>query len=150
MSLTPFRGFNDSSDWLVHDPFRDEFFGRHMPGMDITKSVSPLLSMDLVENDNDFKVLADLPGVDPSEIDLTIEQNALVMKAERKHEHEDRTDKFHRLERSYGNVQRRIALPKNADMDHAQTQFSNGVLTVTFPKLHESPRHSRKLAINSA
>jgi HSP20 family protein len=64
------------------------------------------------------------------------------MKAERKHVHEKQTDKVHRLERSYGSVKRRVALPKNADLN-ANTKFSNGVLVVTIPKLPEpSPRSS--------
>ena len=153
MSLLPYRSIFDQSfgnDWLVFDPFRDEFFGqlKSGTGRDLTQQFSPLLTSDLVESEKEFKVFADLPGVDPKDLELTIDKNSLLMKAERKHAHETKTDKVHTLERSYGTVQRRIRLPKNADLDNAQTAFKNGVLTVTFPKLAELPPTTRKLEIN--
>jgi HSP20 family molecular chaperone IbpA len=114
--------------------------------LDLAKAFSPLMSMDLVENENGYQVMADLPGVDVENVDLSVEGNALVMKAERNHVHETKTDKVHRLERSYGSVKRRVVLPKNADLNNANTKFSNGVLTVTIPKLPEV--QPKKLAIN--
>jgi HSP20 family protein len=160
MSLIPFRSLLDDrldhfghfgNDWLIHDPFRREFF-RDMKsgaGMDLTKPFSPLLSMDIVENEEGYQLMADLPGVDCKDLELSIENNDLVMRAERKHVHEQKTDKLHRFERSYGSVQRRVALPKNADLSNVETQFSNGVLTVTMPKLAEVPPSNRKLQINT-
>jgi HSP20 family protein len=153
MSLMPFRSLLDDSfghDWLIHDPFRDELFGntKNGAGFDLAKAFSPLMTMDLVENDGGYQVMADLPGVDAADLDLSVEGNSLVMKAERKHVHETKTDKVHRLERSYGSVKRRVVLPKNADMANANTKFNNGVLTVSIPKLAEVPPSSRKLVIN--
>jgi HSP20 family protein len=153
MSLMPFRHGHDdpyNHDWLISDPFRDDFFGgrRSGLGMDLAKAVSPLMSVDVVENEKDFQVRADLPGVAPEDVDLSVEGHNLVMKAERQHENEEKNDRYHRFERSYGSVQRRIQLPKNADMDNANTRFNNGVLTVTFPKLEQKAPGKRKLAIN--
>ena len=155
MSLIPFRTLFDDSfgnDWLIHDPFRDEFFSKiHSgTGQDLTKPFSPLLTMDIVENDSGIQVMADLPGVDPKDLDISVEGQSLVMKAERKHVHEKNTDKVHRLERSYGSVKRKLLLPKNADMNNASTKFVNGVLTVTVPKLADVPPSTRKLTINQA
>ena len=149
----PFRSLLDDPfghDWLIHDPFRDQLFAntKTATGTDLAKAFSPLMSMDLVESDNGYQVMADLPGVDATDLDLSVEGNALVMKAERKHVHETKTDKVHRLERSYGSVKRRVVLPKNADMANANTKFNNGVLTVSIPKLAEVPPSSRKLVIN--
>jgi HSP20 family protein len=138
-------------DWLVSDPFRDEFFSlfRHnSDGQDLSKQRSPLLTSDLVETDTEFKVYADLPGVAQSDVDIQIEGQALVMKAERKHTHETKTDKFHSMERSYGTVQRRFVLPKTADLGHAAAKFKDGVLTVTVPKLAQLPPTSTKLNID--
>ncbi len=140
--------------WQVADPFRDEFFANRKSvfgeSTDLTKPFAPLLTSDIIETDNEFKVLADLPGVSAEDLDLSIEGNMLVMKAERKHTHESHTDKYHSLERSYGTVHRSIRLPKTADMANANTKFKDGVLTVTFPKLAELPPSSTKLQINSA
>jgi HSP20 family protein len=156
MALLPFRSVFDiepsfSRDWLISDPFRDEFFAgmKSSSGSELTKPFAPLLTSDLIETETEYKVLADLPGVEPSALDLHIEKNNLVMKAERKHSHETKTDKVHSLERSYGTVQRVIRLPKNADMDKASTSFKNGVLTVTFPKLAHVAPEKRKLEIKS-
>eukprot|EP00388_Colpodella_angusta_P001021 GDKJ01003419.1.p1 GENE.GDKJ01003419.1~~GDKJ01003419.1.p1 ORF type:complete len:129 (-),score=20.73 GDKJ01003419.1:142-528(-) len=115
---------------------------------DLSRQLSPLLTSDLVETENEFKVLADLPGVDPKDLELTIEGSSLVKKAERKHTHETNTDKYHTLERSYGTVQRKIKLPKNADLANATTRFKDGVLTVSFPKLAQLPVASTKLPVN--
>ena len=138
-------------DWLMRDPFREEFFGgaKSASGADLSKPVSPLLALDIIETENQFKVMADLPGVDAGDLDLTIEKNALVMKAARNHQYDTKSDKVHRLERSYGTVNRRLILPKNADMDSAQTHFANGVLTVTIAKKAEVPPSIRKLTINA-
>eukprot|EP01032_Pedospumella_encystans_P024430 gene24430-27634_t len=139
--------------WQVSDPFRDEFFVNHKSvfgnSLDLTKPFAPLLTSDIIETDNEFKVLADLPGVSAEDLDLSIEGNTLVMRAERKHTHETNTDKYHSLERSYGTVQRSIRLPKTADMANANTKFKDGVLTVTFPKHAQLPPAATKLKINS-
>lgn len=163
MALTPFRSsfamnpFRSSDpffrdDWQISDPFADDFFRerRHMFGGELMKPIAPLLSSDLVESDNAYTVMVDLPGVDPADLDLSIENNVLVMKAERRHRHEVKSDRVHSLERSYGTVQRRIPLPRNADTSQVQTNFKNGELTVTFPKLQQEPPSSTKLEINTA
>ena len=164
MSLTPFILTSRSADpflsdpffrdsWQIFDPFRDEHFtgrrsGHGGDGSDPTRQLSPLLTSDLMETEKEFKVLADLPGVNPQDLELTIEGSSLLMKAERKHTHENKTDKYHSLERSYGKVQRRIKLPKNADLANATTRFKDGVLTVTIPKVVEQPAAPTKLTIN--
>ena len=154
MSVVPFRTILDDygHNWLVHDPFRDQFFGnvRSGSGLDLAKPFAPLLTMDVVESETEYKVMADLPGCNVEDLDLTVEGHTLVMKAERKHVHEETTDKIHHLERSYGCVKRKIVLPKNADMNNVTPKFVNGVLTVTVPKLAEVPPASRKLEINQS
>jgi len=107
--------------------------------------LTPLLKADLTESDGEYKVSADLPGVKAEDLEITVDHNCLLLKAERKQSHDNKTDKVHTIERSYGMVQRRIELPRNADMDHAVTNLKNGVLTVTFPKV--ALPSSRKLEI---
>ena len=151
MSLLPFKNVFDryGSDWQIFDPFRDEFFSGMRSVGDLTKPFSPLLTADLIETPAEYQVFADLPGVEPSDLDISIDDCCLVMKAERKHTYDTRTGKVHSLERTYGTVQRRIQLPKNCDCEHVQTLFKNGVLTVTFPKRMVPPA-SKKLTINMA
>ena len=157
MSLTPYvaSGSNPffadvfGENWQIQDPFANRLFpGFRSRNNELTKPLAPLLSCDLVETEDSFKVMADLPGVDPSDLELTIEGNRLMMKAERKHKHEVNTDHVHSMERSYGSVQRSFRLPKNADLDNAKTTFKNGELIVVIPKLAQLPPTSWKLAIN--
>lgn len=108
-------------------------------GKDLTKDLVPIMGTDLIESDNSYSVHADLPGVDPKDLDVSITDRFLVLKAERKHVHEENTDKVHSMERSFGKVQRKIRLPNNADVDKAETVFKNGVLSITFPKKAAAP-----------
>lgn len=152
MSLTPFRSVFDDpigQGWLTHDPFRDTFFGglKTSSGLDMTRPIAPLLTADLIEQENEFKVVADLPGVDPADLEVTIDDNILSLKAERKHVHEINKDRVHRLERSYGSVQRKIILPKNTNLNEASVNFKNGVLCVSIPK--GAPVEPKKLEITA-
>lgn len=97
--------------------------------------LSPLLSSDLVETETEYKIHVDLPGVEASDVDISLVENKhLVIQAERKYVHEETKDKVHSMERSYGKVQRRFRVPANADIDHVTTVFKNGVLSLSFPK----------------
>eukprot|EP01032_Pedospumella_encystans_P012133 gene12133-14059_t len=138
--------------WRVSDPFRDELFPYEdsvfPDSTDRTKPYAPLLTSDIIETEHDFKMLADLPGVRIEDIDVSIEGNLLVIKAERKYTHQTNTDKYHSLERSYGTVQRSIRFPKSADAANAITRYKDGVLSVTFPKLGRLTPASTKLKIH--
>lgn len=116
------------------------------------RQLSPLLGSDLVETETDYKIHVDLPGVEASDVDISLVENKfLVIQAERKYVHEEEKDKVHSMERSFGKVQRRFRLPANADVDKANTLFKNGVLTLTFPKKVVSNEGSvRKLPIATA
>mgnify|MGYP006191576687 CR=1 FL=1 len=164
MSLSPFiftttrsadPFFSDPflrNTWQIYDPARKDLFSGRQSGFgregDLNRhqAQATLFTCDLLETENEFKVLADLPGVSPQDLELTIEGSTLLMKAERKHTHENKTDKYHCLERSYGKVQRSFKLPKNADLTNATTRFKDGVLTVSVPKVADKP--PTKLAVN--
>eukprot|EP01034_Spumella_vulgaris_P027883 gene27883-34666_t len=139
--ISPFTGFN-TMDLM---PFQ----GGLQTGLnEVTKPMIPLMSADLVESDKDFNVHVDLPGVSEQDLDISIQDRTLVIKAERKIVNEEDNDRVHRRERQYGKVQRRIMLPVNADMDKAQVQFTNGVLNVAFPKKEGTESGIKKLQIN--
>jgi HSP20 family protein len=140
--ISPFTGFNMDMNSMM--PFQGGLQG----GLnDVTKPMVPLMSADLVESDKDFNVHVDLPGVSDQDLDISIQDRTLVIKAERKIVNEEDNDRVHRRERQYGKVQRRIMLPINADMDNAQVQFTNGVLNVTFPKKEGASSGIKKLEI---
>lgn len=97
------------------------------------KAITPVLSADLVEGDDGYSVHVDLPGVDLNDLNVTVQHGVLTIKAERKAVHEDKSG-THKIERSYGKVQRSLSLPPNAAEDSADAAFVNGVLTIKFAK----------------
>lgn len=136
---------SEHANWLIHDPVRNEFY------RDVTSTSgdSQLLPMDIFEGENDYRAVADVPGLNPDDLDLTVENQSIIIKAERKMEQWGEKDKVHRSERTFGSVTKRLVLPKDADMSLARTHFSNGVLTVTVPKHKELPPATTKLVINT-
>lgn len=91
-------------------------------------------AVDIYETENELVLKADVPNVDPKDIDVRVENQTLSITGERKFEQE-RTDKgYHRLERSYGHFQRSFSVPNTFDTENITASHKNGVLTVSLPK----------------
>jgi HSP20 family protein len=105
-----------------------------------------LPAMDLVEEDDAFVLRADLPGLAEGDVNLELEDNVLTISGERKSEHEERREGFHRVERAYGTFSRQLTLPEGVDPDGIEAKFDKGVLEVRVPKPEE--RKPRKLNIS--
>jgi HSP20 family protein len=106
------------------------------------------MSIDMAEADNEFRVLADLPGVNKDDIHIDVDGNVLSVSAERRREEEEeeeKTDKFHRVERSYGKVQRTVRLPDTADLENVSASYNDGVLRITVAKTE--PKNTRRIAV---
>jgi HSP20 family protein len=91
-------------------------------------------AVDLIDEGDKIKVLADLPGFERDELEVFFEGNNLVIKAESKKEAEEKQKDFIRKERRYGRVYRKIALPEGLNTDSAKASYRNGVLEITIPK----------------
>lgn len=91
-------------------------------------------AVDIQEDDEKFTLVADLPGIDPKDIEITMENQVLGIKGERHLENEENREGFRRVERSYGLFHRRFALPDTADAEHIHAEGGNGVLKVVIPK----------------
>jgi HSP20 family protein len=102
-------------------------------------------SMDVVENDDEVRLCLDLPGVDEKDIDVSLEDDLLTIRGEKKFEQErgDKKENYHLVERSYGAFQRALRLPFKANPDEVKAAFENGVLTVTVPKSAQQARAKR-------
>jgi HSP20 family protein len=91
--------------------------------------------MDVTENDNEYRVLAELPGVKKEEIVITIDGNEVAVSADVKHEKDVKNDEtVLRSERYYGKIQRAFALGHEVDEATAQAKYNDGVLELTLPK----------------
>jgi HSP20 family protein len=93
---------------------------------------SPMV--DIGENDKEFVVKAELPEVKKEDIKVNVENNTLSITGERKVEKEEKTMKFHRVERAYGRFERSFSLPDEADAAKITSEYKDGILTVHLPK----------------
>ena len=95
-------------------------------------------SVDIYENKDQIVLEAELPGMKQEDFDLSIENNVITLRGERKFEKTDETDNYHRVERSYGSFTRSFTLPQTVSAEGASAEYSNGVLRVTLPKREET------------
>lgn len=98
-------------------------------------------AVDIKEKDDAFVIVADIPGVDPKDIDVHMENGVLSIKGERESEKKEEKEGYKRVERSYGSFYRRFSMPETADASKINAKSRNGVLEITIPKLEkEQPR----------
>ena len=95
-------------------------------------------SVDIYENKDQIVLEAELPGMKQDDFDLSIENNVITLRGERKFEKTEDTDNYHRVERSYGAFTRSFTLPQTVSAEGATAEYNNGVLRVTLPKREET------------
>lgn len=93
--------------------------------------------LDLSETNDKIMVKVEIPGIDPKEIDISIQENTLFMKGEKKEEKEEKGKNYYRVERQYGSFSRSIVLPAIVDTDKVTAECKNGVLEITLQKKEE-------------
>ena len=103
--------------------------------------------VDIYETDNSLVLKADLPGIDPKNVDIRVENGVLYLKGERKFEKEEKKENYHRIERSYGAFTRSFALPNSIDADHVTAEYKSGQLILTMPKREEAKPKAVKINV---
>jgi HSP20 family protein len=101
--------------------------------------------MDLVETGDHFVLRADLPGMSEEDVNIEVEERVLTISGERKAEHSENKDGYHRVERAFGSFSRSLTLPEGVDAEAVAASFDRGVLEVRIPKPEE--RKPRKISI---
>ena len=96
------------------------------------------LPVDLVENDREYLLTAELPGIKPEDVDISITGSTLTIKGEFNEEQENEQSNVHFRERRYGKFQRSATLPSSVDADHIEAVFEDGVLKLTLPKQEQA------------
>ena len=104
--------------------------------------------LDLVEQDDSFQIEVDLPGVRPEDVDVTVDQNLLTVRGERKSTSTVAEENVRRSERRYGSFLRTISLPSHVDAEGIQADFEDGVLHITVPKAEQAK--PRKIKVGTA
>ena len=95
-------------------------------------------SVDVVENDNDFVLSAELPGVRKEDVKITVADGVLTIRGEKKEEQERKSDAYHRIERSFGSFERSFTLPSAVQDDKIVAGFADGILRITVPKAEQA------------
>jgi HSP20 family protein len=120
------------------DRLFDESFVRTR-GRSSERKVSKLpVSMDMFETDDNLNFDIDLPGLDPEDIDITIDNDNLTIKGEYRDDEESTRGNVHFRERRYGKFQRSVSLPTSVNAGAAEAKFQDGVLKLTLPKAEEA------------
>ena len=104
-------------------------------------------AVDIKEDENRFVIIADVPGVDPKDIEVHMENGVLSIKGERESETKVEEEGYKRVERSRGTFYRRFSLPDSANADKINAKSQNGVLEITIPK--QEKIQSRKINVES-
>lgn len=107
-------------------------------------------SVDIYENKDQVVLEAELPGMKPEDVNISIENNVLTIQGERKFEKKEEKDNYHRIERRYGSFTRSFTLPPTIDPERITAEFDNGVLRLTMVKREEAkPRRIEIKATSS-
>lgn len=115
----------------------NRMFDRFFRDWDIAPSMETEVwgpPLDLAETPDKIVVKAEIPGVDPKDINISIRNNTLLLNGEKKEEKEEKGKTFYRMERSYGSFSRTIDLPSSVDPDKVTAECKNGVLEITMEK----------------
>jgi HSP20 family protein len=104
-------------------------------------------NVELGETDKELRITAELPGLDEKQVEITVEDDALTLRGEKRAEVNDEERGY--SERSYGRFERRIGLPRGIDKDKVSATFRNGLLTVTLPKSAAANENARRIPVNA-
>jgi HSP20 family protein len=146
MALVPWKPFDELTSFRREmDQLWDRFFSER-PALDmLEKGWEP--TMDITETKSDLIVKAELPGIDPKEIDISLTGDTLTIKGEKQQEKEEKEENYYRIERSYGIFSRTIKLPVSVQNDKIKASYQHGVLKITLPKSEEAKQKQIKIKV---
>ncbi len=122
----------------VVNPFR--FFNVPFAGrqtVPVRENYTWTPSTDISETDNSYEVRAELPGIPLEDVHISVKDDYLTIKGEKRQENVDDSNNYKRVERHYGSFERRFSLPPKVDTDSIKAEFTDGVLSLSIPKAEE-------------
>lgn len=167
MAVTPVEVKKAPAPRAVTDPWQnfrgdfdrmfDRFAGFGFPSMRRLFDLAPaepsftfnVPAVDVTEDDKAYKIAAEMPGVEEKDIEVSVNEDMIILKGEKRQEKEEKNKNTYVSERSYGSFQRAFALPEGVDRGKIAADFSKGVLTVTLPKTPESQKQQKKIEIKT-
>ena len=153
---SPFLGLRDEIDRFFQNVDRSFLGVPRTHSLSDTESlfsrktvVDLLPAVDVAENDKQYEITAELPGMDEKDIELKLSNGMLTIKGEKNEKREESDKGYYLSERRYGSFQRSFQVPEGVDADKIEASVKKGVLTVTLPKTPEAQKAEKKIAIKS-
>ena len=151
LPASPLQSFSDWHQWerQLESLFND-FFDRRMSPMRARggrSAVADVPAVDVYEQNKELVAKVELPGLEKDDIDVTLTDQTLTIKAEKKKEEEIRDENYHRVERVHGLMRRSIELPAGVDVEQVKASFKNGVLEIRMPRSHSETSVANRIAI---
>jgi HSP20 family protein len=142
----PFRDFGDLQREMNH--LFSQLSGNLVPQESGASNGAWTVPLDISETKDRIQIKADLPGITPDEIDVSVQGTTLLIKAQRKYEEETKEENFYRKELAYGVLHRQVELPSSVDPEKLQARYKNGVLELTLLKREEVKPKQIKVQVN--
>lgn len=108
------------------------------------------LPIDVTEKEGNLVVRASVPGIEPNELEIQIENDVLTIRGETKHQSESKDERVYRREMSYGSFARSVRLPDNLNLDSVDAEFKNGIVTITLPRVPEEKPKAIKVGVRTS
>jgi HSP20 family protein len=131
MAITPYRPTTE-----LFRPFFDDIFGSELGARMAGSELMRTPHADVAETKDEIRVLVELPGMRPEDVEVDLENNVLTISGEKQEERQegDKESRWHLSERRYGRFSRSFVLPRDVEQERINARFENGVLNVTIPK----------------
>ena len=144
----PFMALHREVNRLFDDVFRgfDQVGMGRFPSLATSRSTWGWPNVEVSDTEKEIRVTAELPGLEEKDVEITLDDDVLVLRGEKRSENEDKGRQF--SERFYGQFERRIPLGTEVVDDRVEAHFKNGVLTVTLPKTERAQSKTKRIAIN--
>jgi len=142
----PFRDLSSLQDRI--DRMFQDTLGRARGGFDEALEGSTWApAVDILETTDQIVLRADLPGLDPKDVEIQVQNGTLTLRGERKFESDVKEDNFRRVERVYGSFVRSFSLPQTVDAEKVEAEYRSGVLELKLPKRPEAKPKQIKVAV---
>ena len=145
---SPFFELNSLQD-RVNQLFNQTFGGFEPFGFERPLTSENFLPpVDIFEDEHNINLQAEIPGVQQQDLNITLENNVLTITGERKFQHEETKENFHRMERRFGKFTRSFTLPASVDVENVNANFESGLLNITLPKKEEFKTKQITIGVN--
>lgn len=152
-AIAQFEGLREEIDRLFDD------FGQGIFRLPLARSLFraepfqqgvALPAVDAVETDKDYRLTAELPGLEAKDIEVKLANGTLTIRGEKKSQKEETKGDYYLSERHYGSFERSFAVPQGVDREAIEARFDKGVLTLTLPKTPEAQKPSKTIEVKPA